>query len=162
AITDVNALGQSRPTMWQHDMEAFARRWRAFGWHAIVVDGHDIGALLDALSEARATKGTPTMILARTIKGKGVSFVEGKEAGQGVEEGRRGEPRPGGARSAVRARAGRNGYRGQHCKARRLVAGARGAAAARAARLHAGAGSGDTRSVWRGAGQARRRGYARR
>src|SRR5512138_1423417 len=35
-ITDVNALGQSRPTMWQHDMEQFARRWRAFGWHAIV------------------------------------------------------------------------------------------------------------------------------
>jgi transketolase len=55
-ITDVNALGQSRPTMWQHDMEAFAGRWRAFGWHAIIVDGHEIGALLDALSEARATK----------------------------------------------------------------------------------------------------------
>src|SRR6202166_486049 len=41
-ITDVNALGQSRPTMWQHDMEEFARRWRAFGWHGIVVDGHDL------------------------------------------------------------------------------------------------------------------------
>ena len=41
-ITDVNALGQSRPTMWQHDMEQFARRWRAFGWHAIVIDGHDM------------------------------------------------------------------------------------------------------------------------
>src|SRR6188472_3555056 len=38
-ITDVNALGQSRPTMWEHDTEEFARRWRAFGWHAIVVDG---------------------------------------------------------------------------------------------------------------------------
>ena len=48
-ITDVNALGQSRPTMWQHDMEQFARRWRAFGWHAIVIDGHDLGAILDAL-----------------------------------------------------------------------------------------------------------------
>ena len=77
AITDVNALGQSRPTMWQHDMEAFASRWRAFGWHAIVVDGHDLTALLAALAEARATKGQPTMILARTIKGKGISFVEG-------------------------------------------------------------------------------------
>src|SRR4249919_3862450 len=42
AITDVNALGQSRPTMWQHDVEQFAQRWRAFGWHAIVIDGHDI------------------------------------------------------------------------------------------------------------------------
>jgi len=77
-ITDVNGLGQSRATMWQHDMEQFARRWRAFGWHAIVIDGHDMSAILDALDEARRTKGQPTMILARTIKGKGVSFVEGK------------------------------------------------------------------------------------
>src|SRR5262245_44225928 len=79
AITDVNGLGQSRATMWQHDMEQFARRWRAFGWHAIVVDGHDVNAILDGYAEARATKGRPTMILARTIKGKGISFVEGKE-----------------------------------------------------------------------------------
>ena len=69
--------------MWQHDMEAFAGRWRAFGWHAIVVDGHDLGALLDAFAEARVTKGRPTMILARTIKGKGVSFTEGKEGWHG-------------------------------------------------------------------------------
>src|SRR5712671_2638091 len=82
-ITDVNALGQSRPTMWQHDMEAFAARWRAFGWHAIVVDGHDLNALLDAYAEARPTKGRPTMILARTLKGKGVSFVEGKDGWHG-------------------------------------------------------------------------------
>src|SRR5438093_4179528 len=66
AITDVNALGQSRPTMWQHDMEQFARRWRAFGWHAIVIDGHDMEAILNAYAEARATRGQPTMILART------------------------------------------------------------------------------------------------
>ena len=82
-ITDVNALGQSRPTMWRHDMEQFARRWRAFGWHTIVVDGHDLNALLDAYTEARATKGQPTMILARTVKGKGVSFVEGKDGWHG-------------------------------------------------------------------------------
>jgi len=82
-ITDVNALGQSRPTMWQHDMEAIARRWRAFGWHTIVIDGHDFDAILDALAEARRTRGQPTMILARTIKGKGVSFVEGKEGWHG-------------------------------------------------------------------------------
>jgi transketolase len=82
-ITDVNGLGQSRPTMWQHDMEQFARRWRAFGWHAIVVDGHDLNALLDAYAEARATRGQPTMILARTLKGKGVSFVEGKDGWHG-------------------------------------------------------------------------------
>src|SRR5213593_3393481 len=65
-ITDVNRLGQSRATMWDHDMEQFARRWRAFGWHAIVVDGHELTAILDALDEARRTKGQPTMILAKT------------------------------------------------------------------------------------------------
>jgi transketolase len=82
-ITDVNGLGQSRPTMWDHDMDQFARRWKAFGWHAIVVDGHDIAAVVDALEEARRTKGKPTMIVARTIKGKGVSFVEGKDGWHG-------------------------------------------------------------------------------
>src|SRR3954462_9206687 len=83
AITDVNGLGQSRATMWQHDMEQFARRWRAFGWHAIVIDGHDLNAILDAYAEARATSGRPTMILARTIKGKGIPSVEGKEGWHG-------------------------------------------------------------------------------
>src|SRR5204862_5438163 len=78
-ITDVNALGQSRPTMWTHNLDAFAARWRAFGWHAITIDGHDLNAILDAYAEARNTRGKPTMIVARTIKGKGVSFVEGKE-----------------------------------------------------------------------------------
>src|SRR6476620_4994445 len=82
-ITDVNALGQSRATMWRHDMEEFRRRWTAFGWHAIVVDGHEMNALLDAYAEARVTKGGPTMCLARTIKGKGVSFVEGKDGWHG-------------------------------------------------------------------------------
>jgi len=82
-ITDVNGLGQSRATMWNHDMEQFARRWRAVGWHAIVVDGHDLAAILDALDEARRTKGQPTMILAKTIKGKGISFAEGREGWHG-------------------------------------------------------------------------------
>ena len=82
-ITDVNALGQSRPTMWTHDMAQFENRWRAFGWHAIVVDGHDITAILDAFDSARRTTGRPTMILARTIKGKGVSFVEGRDGWHG-------------------------------------------------------------------------------
>jgi transketolase len=82
-ITDVNALGQSRATMWQHDMDQFARRWRAFGWHAIVVDGHDPGAILDAYAEARGTSGRPTMIVARTVKGKGVASVEGKDGWHG-------------------------------------------------------------------------------
>ena len=83
AITDVNALGQSRTTQWGHDMEAYAERWRAFGWHALVVDGHDLAALLDALDEAARTTGRPSMILARTLKGKGISFVEGLDGWHG-------------------------------------------------------------------------------
>ena len=83
AITDVNGLGQSRATMWQHDLEQFARRWRAFGWHTVTIDGHDVGQVLDAFAEARATKGQPTMIVAGTVKGKGVSFTEGKEGWHG-------------------------------------------------------------------------------
>jgi transketolase len=77
-ITDINRLGQSRPTMYQHDLESYAAKYRAFGWQAITIDGHDLQAILDALEQARATKGEPTMILARTLKGKGISFVEDK------------------------------------------------------------------------------------
>ena len=76
-ITDVNALGQSGPTQWQHDLEALAARWRAFGWNALLVNGHDLPEILDALDEARQTRGRPTMILAKTLKGKGVSVMEG-------------------------------------------------------------------------------------
>jgi transketolase len=83
AFTDVNGLGQSGPTQFAHDMDTLASRWRAFGWHTLVVDGHDLSAVLDALDEARRTKGKPTMILARTIKGKGVSIFEGKEGWHG-------------------------------------------------------------------------------
>jgi transketolase len=76
AIIDVNRLGQSDPTMLQHDMEAYRLRWSGFGWHAIVVDGHDIAALLSAFQEAATTKGRPTVLLAKTYKGRGISFVE--------------------------------------------------------------------------------------
>jgi transketolase len=82
-ITDVNGLGQSRPTMWDHEMAQFERRWMAFGWRAIVIDGHDMNAILDAFEQARATTNQPTMILARTLKGKGVSWVEGKDGWHG-------------------------------------------------------------------------------
>ncbi|MGE5815813.1 MAG: transketolase [Acidobacteriota bacterium] len=77
-ITDVNAYGQSRQTPWGHETAALASRWRAFGWHTVEVDGHDLQALLAALAEARAQTGRPTMILARTKKGKGVSLFEDK------------------------------------------------------------------------------------
>ena len=77
-VTDVNGFGQSLPTQWQHDLEALAGRWRAFGWNAIVVDGHDLIDILGALDSARQTRSRPTMILAKTLKGKGVSLMEGK------------------------------------------------------------------------------------
>ncbi len=76
AIVDVNRLGQSDPTMLQHDMEGYRSRWAGFGWHPIVVDGHDLSAILAAFDEAAFTKGRPTVLLARTLKGKGISFVE--------------------------------------------------------------------------------------
>jgi transketolase len=58
--------------------EPFADKWEAFGWNAIEIDGHDFAAIFDALNEARSTKGMPTVIIAHTIKGKGVSFTEDK------------------------------------------------------------------------------------
>lgn len=78
AIVDVNALGQSGPTEFQYDLETIRKRWAAFGWHTIVIDGHDLGQVLAAYAEARATKGGPSVVIARTVKGKGVSFVEGQ------------------------------------------------------------------------------------
>jgi transketolase len=58
------------------EVEPLADKWRAFGWHTIEIDGHDIPAIRAALAEAEATKGKPTCIVAHTIKGKGVSFME--------------------------------------------------------------------------------------
>jgi transketolase len=83
AIIDVNALGQSQPTQLQHHMDAIAARWQAFGWQTTIVDGHDLGALLNAYETARKTRGRPSVILARTLKGKGVSWIEGKDGWHG-------------------------------------------------------------------------------
>ena len=82
-VIDVNALGQSQETQFAHRMDEIAARWNAFGWHTLVVDGHDIPALQAAFGEARATKGRPTMVLGRTLKGKGLSAIEGKEGWHG-------------------------------------------------------------------------------
>jgi transketolase len=82
-IVDVNALGQSRHTQFEHQMDEIAARWNAFGWHTLIVDGHDVEALLHAFAAARAAKNNPTMILAKTIKGKGVAAVEGKDGWHG-------------------------------------------------------------------------------
>jgi transketolase len=78
AIVDINRYGQSDPTMLEHNMEAYRSRWAGFGWHTVVVDGHDVAALLTAFDEAAFTRGQPTVILARTLKGKGISLLEDK------------------------------------------------------------------------------------
>ena len=80
---DVNRLGQSQPTMLEWDMDVYRRRWEAFGWQALIVDGHDVDALLHAYETASTTHGRPTVVLARTVKGKGLLDVEGKEGEHG-------------------------------------------------------------------------------
>ncbi|OKK13958.1 transketolase [Streptomyces sp. CB02400] len=75
-IVDVNRLGQRGPTRHGHDLDAYARRFQAFGWHTVEVDGHDVDAVDRAYGEALSTSGQPTAILARTLKGKGVEAVQ--------------------------------------------------------------------------------------
>uniref|UniRef100_A0A8B9R835 transketolase n=1 Tax=Astyanax mexicanus TaxID=7994 RepID=A0A8B9R835_ASTMX len=75
AILDINRLGQSDPAPLQHHMEKYQRRCEAFGWHAIIVDGHSIEELCKALTQPRHQ---PTAIIAKTIKGKGIPVAEDK------------------------------------------------------------------------------------
>ncbi|GGS03535.1 transketolase [Streptomyces humidus] len=79
AIVDVNRLGQRGPTRHGHDLNAWARRFQAFGWHTVEIDGHDVDAVDRAYGEAVSTKGQPTVILARTLKGRGVESVQDRE-----------------------------------------------------------------------------------
>ena len=82
AIVDVNGLGQSDWTMFRHDAREYARRFAAYGWDTHIVDGHDLGRILDAFKKI-GKAGKPTAILARTVKGKGVSFVEDRNGWHG-------------------------------------------------------------------------------
>ncbi len=77
-ILDVNRLGQRGETMHGWDLDSYAERARAFGWHAIEIDGHDVEAIDRAYAEAVSTEGLPTVVVARTLKGKGVKEVEDK------------------------------------------------------------------------------------
>jgi len=76
AIIDVNRLGQTRETMVGWDLDRHKARAEAFGWHAITIDGHDVEAIEAAYAEAESTTGRPTVVIARTVKGKGVKAVE--------------------------------------------------------------------------------------
>ncbi|MDA8441479.1 MAG: transketolase [Peptococcaceae bacterium] len=75
-IVDHNGLQIDGPIVEVMSPEPLDQKWQSFGWHVIKIDGHDYAAILGALAEARVTKGKPTMIIAKTIKGKGVSFME--------------------------------------------------------------------------------------
>lgn len=75
AIVDVNRLGQRGATELEWDLDTYRRRVEAFGCRGIVIDGHDLGAIDEALGQARAATG-PTVLLARTVKGKGVPEIE--------------------------------------------------------------------------------------
>jgi transketolase len=83
AIIDVNRLGQRGETMHGWDLDSYADRAKAFGWHALEIDGHDLAAIDSAYEEAAGTTGRPTAIVARTIKGKGVKEVEDKPGWHG-------------------------------------------------------------------------------
>ncbi|MDW8050883.1 MAG: transketolase [Armatimonadota bacterium] len=82
ALIDINRQGQSQPTMLQHDLIAYQRRFEAFGWDAVTIDGHDFEQILSALDAAQHAE-RPFAILARTLKGKGVPAVEDKEGWHG-------------------------------------------------------------------------------
>ena len=83
AIIDVNRLGQRGETMHGWDLDVYSRKARAFGWNAIEVDGHDLSAIDEALHTAAATEGRPTVIVAKTKKGRGVAAVENEDGFHG-------------------------------------------------------------------------------
>jgi len=82
-ILDVNRLGQRGETMYGHNVKEYEKRISAFGWHTILIDGHNFKEILDAYEKAANTTERPTMIIAKTLKGKGVSFLEDQEGWHG-------------------------------------------------------------------------------
>lgn len=82
-ILDVNRLGQRGETMYGHDLDAYRKRISSFGWETILIDGHSFDDILDAYERACRVPDKPVMIIAKTIKGKGVSFLEDKNGWHG-------------------------------------------------------------------------------
>ncbi|MGC1402786.1 MAG: transketolase [Thermodesulfobacteriota bacterium] len=82
-IIDVNRLGQRGETMVGHDLTIYQERVAAFGWETILIDGHDFNEIIPAYQTALTSKDKPVMIIARTIKGKGVSFIEDQNGWHG-------------------------------------------------------------------------------
>ena len=83
AIVDYNGIQLSGRISDIMNLEPFIQKWQAFGWHTIDINGHDLNKILSACQEAKKIKGKPTIIIARTIKGKGVSFMENNVAFHG-------------------------------------------------------------------------------
>lgn len=84
AIVDYNRLQLDGFVKDIMELEPLVAKWQAFGWHVLEVDGHDIPTLRAAFAEAAAVKGTPTVLIAHTVKGKGVSFMENNPKFHGV------------------------------------------------------------------------------
>ena len=84
AIIDYNELQIDDFCCKVKDMAPYVHKWESFGWNVLEVDGHDIGKLKGALDEAEKVKDKPTVIIAHTVKGKGVSFIERKVEWHGV------------------------------------------------------------------------------
>lgn len=84
AFIDNNGLQIDGPCSDVMSIEPIVNKWEAFGWHVIDINGHDMEAIVNALNEAETVKLKPTMIVARTVKGKGVSFFEGKVQYHGI------------------------------------------------------------------------------
>ncbi len=83
AVWDINRLGQSQATMYQHDLQVYQQRLAAFGWHTQIVDGHDVSEIVSSLEACTAVRGQPAAIIAHTLKGKGVSFMEDQDGWHG-------------------------------------------------------------------------------
>jgi len=83
AMVDCNGIQLSGRTCDIMNIEPLVPKWQAFGWHVIDIDGHNFDEILAAFPQAEKTKGRPTVIIARTIKGKGVSFMENNVAFHG-------------------------------------------------------------------------------
>jgi transketolase len=84
AFLDHNGYQIDGPVREVMSPEPVAAKWRAFGWHVIEIDGHNLSEILSALAEAKTVRGRPTMIVAETVKGRGVSFMEGQVDWHGV------------------------------------------------------------------------------
>ena len=84
ALVDCNGLQIDGEVAKVMNVAPVADKFRAFGWHVLEIDGHDMGAILQALDQAETLTGAPTVIVARTVKGKGVSFFENKASYHGV------------------------------------------------------------------------------